>query len=64
MHQTPKSDIIVGTETWLKEDIKNSELLLDDYDIFRRDRPGKCKANDKEGRDSRGGGVLIALTFL
>jgi hypothetical protein len=51
-----KSDIIVGTETWLKEDIKNSELLLDDYDIFRRDRPGKCKANDKEGRDSRGGG--------
>ena len=56
-----KSDIIVGTETWLKEDIKNSELLLDDYDIFRRDRPGKCKANDKEGRDSRGGGVLIAV---
>ena len=39
----------------LKEDIKNSELLLDDYDIFRRDRPGKCKANDKEGTHGLGG---------
>ena len=51
-----KSDIIIGTETWLvspEEDEenghKNSELLLEDYDIFRRDRP------------TRGGGVLIAV---
>ena len=44
-----KSDIIVGTETWLTGDVKNSELLLDDYDVYRRDRA------------SRGGGVLIAV---
>ena len=43
------SDIIIGTETWLTPDIKNSELLLDEYDIFRRDRA------------TRGGGVLIAV---
>ena len=43
-----KADIVIGTETWLSDDIKNSELLLDEYDIFRRDRP------------TRGGGVLIA----
>ena len=51
-----RSDIIIGTETWLvspeedeKNGHKNSELLLEDYDIFRRDRP------------TRGGGVLIAV---
>ena len=47
-----KADIIIGTETWLKpgeDGHKDSELMLDDYDIFRRDRP------------SRGGGVLIAV---
>ena len=44
-----KADIIIGTETWLTPEHKNSELLLDDYDIFRRDRPTK------------GGGVLIAV---
>ena len=43
------SDIIIGTETWLTPEHKNSELMLDDYDIFRRDRPTK------------GGGVLIAV---
>ena len=44
-----KSDIIVGTETWLHDKILDPELLLNDYDIHRRDRP------------SRGGGVLIAI---
>ena len=44
-----KCDIIIGTETWLTPDIKNSELNLDDFDIHRRDRP------------TRGGGVLIAV---
>ena len=46
------TDVIIGTETWLTsgdQTIKNSELLLDDYDIFRRDRPTK------------GGGVMIAV---
>ena len=36
-----KSDIIVGTETWLTGDVKNSELLLDDYDVYRRDRASR-----------------------
>ena len=45
-----KADIIIGTESWLTPgDHKNSELMLDEYDIYRRDRP------------SRGGGVLIAI---
>ena len=44
-----KSDIIIGTETWLAPGTKNSELMLDGYDVYRRDRP------------SRGGGVLIAV---
>ena len=43
------NDIILGTETWLDESIQNSELLLSDYDNFRRDRP------------TRGGGVLVAI---
>ena len=47
-----KADIIIGTETWLTpgpEGAQNSELLLDEYDIYRRDRP------------TRGGGVMIAV---
>ena len=58
-HET-KADIIIGTETWLVPERladgqtnpnghKDSELLLDGYDIRRRDRP------------TRGGGVLIAM---
>ena len=43
-----KCDVVIGTETWLSPEHKNSELLLDNYDIFRKDRA------------SRGGGVLIA----
>ena len=44
-----KCDVIIGTETWLTDQIQNSELLLDDFDIFRKDRK------------TRGGGVLIAI---
>ena len=43
-----KCDVIIGTETWLTNEIQNSELLLSDFDIFRKDRK------------TRGGGVLIA----
>ena len=32
-----KADIIISTETWLSPEIENSELLLNDYDIFRKD---------------------------
>ena len=35
------TDIIIGTETWLLSGVENSELLLDDYDIFRRNRDGR-----------------------
>ena len=42
-------DVIIGTETWLSSNHLNSELLLNDYDIFRKDRA------------SRGGGVLLAV---
>ena len=44
-----KCDIIIGTETWLKPEIQTSELLLNDFDIFRKDR------------ETRGGGVLLAV---
>jgi len=43
-------DILIGTETWLTSDIKNSELLLDDYDVYRRDRTNQL-----------GGGVLVCV---
>ena len=40
---------IIGiTETWLDSSIKDSEIRLDNYNIFRNDRVG-----------SRGGGVLF-----
>ena len=42
-------DVVIGSETWLSSDHLNSELLLDDYDIFRKDR------------NSHGGGVLLAV---
>ncbi|XP_072178279.1 uncharacterized protein [Diadema setosum] len=44
-----KPDIVLGTETWLKENITSSELFPDGYTIVRRDR--------SDGY----GGVLIAL---
>lgn len=43
-------DILIGTETWLNPDILNSELLMNDFDIYRRDRINRG-----------GGGCLIAI---
>lgn len=43
-------DVIVFTETWLRENIHNSEILCLNYQIFRCDRLNKT-----------GGGVLIAV---
>ncbi len=43
------SDIVCVNETWLNEDIHNSEILNSTYAIFRNDR------------SSRGGGVLLAV---
>ena len=43
-------DIIALTETWLDDNFLDSELHLNDYNIFRRDRSNR-----------RGGGVLLAI---
>ena len=48
-------DIIIITETWLREYILNSELGLSNFVIYRWDRPPVL------GRGQRGGGVLIAV---
>ena len=45
-----KPDVLIGTETWLRADIKDSEILTHHYTIYRKDR--------KEGNR---GGVLIAV---
>ena len=46
-----KCDILSVTETWLNCNIKDRDILNNEYTIFRKDR-----ANDK-----RGGGVLLAV---
>ena len=46
-----ESDIVAITETWLTENVHDSEILGDEYSIFRRDR--------KTG--TRGGGILLAF---
>ena len=45
-------DIIALTETWLVNEINNSEIFDKRYDVIRKDRDNKKK---------RGGGVLLAL---
>ena len=44
------SDVIYVNETWLNQNISNSEILHSGFTIFRRDRS-----------DGGGGGVLIAI---
>ena len=46
-----KPDIILGNESWLTPDIKNSEIFPDSFDAIRKDRVG----------DSHGGGVFIVF---
>ena len=46
-----KPDIIGLTETWLHEDIQESEIKIPGYNTFRKDRVGK-----------RGGGVALYVT--
>jgi hypothetical protein len=31
-------DVIIGTESWLREEINNAEVFRDDYKSFRKDR--------------------------
>lgn len=51
--QVKRYDVIVFSETWLTDDIADSELPLKDYNVYRCDR-------DILGV-SRGGGVLVAV---
>ena len=45
-----KPDIILGNESWLTPELKNSEIFPDSFDAIRKDRAG----------DSQCGGVFIA----
>ena len=45
-----KPDIIIGTETWLDKDIRDSEICPRGYVLHRKDRTNKT-----------GGGVLLAI---
>ena len=47
-----KPDILIATETWLKEDVKTCELFPSNYTFYRKDRP--------DGYD----GVLIAVRLI
>ena len=49
MIDSVKPDIIFGTETWLNEDIKDNEIIPDNYTVYRKDR------------NREGGGVLLAI---
>jgi hypothetical protein len=48
-------DILSFTETWLKDDINNAELIDDRYEIFRCDRD--CLTTNK----TKGGGVMLCV---
>ncbi len=54
MINSTQPDIIIGTESWLDPSVKNNECFLQNFKIFRRDRP--------EGQ--RGGGVFVAIRYL
>ena len=45
-------DVIIGTESWLREEINNAEVFRDDYTTFRRER---C---------TQGGAVFICVKKL
>lgn len=41
------ADIVIGTESWLKEEVSSLEVFPKTFEVYRRDREGK------------GGGVFI-----
>jgi hypothetical protein len=49
---TYNPDVVIGTESWLSEEINNAEVFRDDYITFRRNR------------GTRGGGVFICVRQL
>jgi hypothetical protein len=38
LNDTYNPDVVIGTESWISEEINNPEIFRDDYKIFRRDR--------------------------
>jgi hypothetical protein len=38
LFDTYNPDIIIGTESWLREEIGNTEIFRADFTTFRRDR--------------------------
>ena len=64
------ADIILGTETWLHKHISDAELMLDDYDLYQKERPGNSNSTcveietlteDERRRKKVGGGVILAV---
>ena len=51
--ETSANDIIALTETWLTADISDSELFLQNYQLYRRERNANLK--------SKHGGVMIGV---
>nr|XP_054755228.1 uncharacterized protein LOC129261189 [Lytechinus pictus] len=47
--ESKKPDIILGTESWLEQDINSAEIFPSNFNIFRKDR------------NSNGGGVFVAI---
>lgn len=48
---TCSADVVVGTETWLSQDVSDCELCISNsFRVYRKDRSA-----------SRGGGVIIAV---
>ena len=64
------ADIIFGTETWLHKHISDAELMLGDYDLYRKERPGNLNltteqiealTEEERRRKKVGGGVILAV---
>ena len=47
--ESTKPDVVIGTESWLHENISNSSVFPEDFTVYRRDR------------GTRGGGVFILV---
>lgn len=46
---TCEYDIIILCESWLADDVLDSELFSDRYLVYRRDRDPSCFYSDKKG---------------
>ncbi|XP_035671494.1 uncharacterized protein LOC118412624 [Branchiostoma floridae] len=53
-----KADIICLTETWLSEDVQDSKVQLENFDVFRKDRTHVCE-EESMTRSSPHGGVAV-----